>query len=61
MITERNCPKLVTVWDSINSYRIYNGNIDYEEITSFLKNPFERKRWIKANDKIIQTLFAPKN
>jgi hypothetical protein len=25
MIDDRDCPKMVTVWDSINSYRIYNG------------------------------------
>jgi hypothetical protein len=25
MIDDRDCPKLVSVWDSLNSYRIYNG------------------------------------
>lgn len=25
MIDDRECPKMVSVWDSLNSYRIYNG------------------------------------
>lgn len=25
MIEDRETPKLVSVWDSLNSYRIYNG------------------------------------
>ena len=27
MIEDRSCPKLVSVWDSLNSYRIYNGEL----------------------------------
>lgn len=29
MIEDRDCPKMVSIWDSLNSYRIYNGQISY--------------------------------
>lgn len=29
MIDDRSCPKLVSIWDSINSYRIYNGELNH--------------------------------
>ena len=57
MIADRDCPKMVSVWDSINSYRIYNGAVDYDDVTSFLKNALERRRWIRADNKISQSLF----
>lgn len=29
MINDRECPKMVSIWDSINSYRIYNGALSH--------------------------------
>jgi hypothetical protein len=29
MIDDRDTPKLVSLWDSLNSYRIYNGAINH--------------------------------
>lgn len=37
MIEDRDTPKLVSVWDSLNSYRIYNGEISHEDISQYLK------------------------
>ena len=58
MIEDRECPKLVSVWDSINSYRIYNGQIDEAGISDYLKHILERKGWIKYQNKFASTLFS---
>lgn len=58
MIDDRECPKLVSVWDSINSYRIYNGNIDEDGISDHLKHILERRGWIKYQGKLVSAFFS---
>ena len=57
MIEDRSCPKLVSIWDSLNSYRIYNGQMDEEDISDYLKTILERRGWIKYQGKFSSTLF----
>ena len=37
MIEDRETPKLVSFWDSLNSYKVYNGGQEKEEVDEFLK------------------------
>lgn len=58
MIEDRSTPKLVSVWDSLNSYKIYNGKQEKEELQTYLTKIMERRSWIKLQDgKIGQKMF----
>ena len=59
MIDDRDCPKLVSVWDSLNSYRIYNGQVEEESITDYLKTILERSGWIKYQQGKFSSTFFP--
>lgn len=58
MINDRAAPVLVSVWDSINSYRIYNGALTHDDLNSYLKTILERRGWIKSQGKIVDSIFA---
>jgi hypothetical protein len=36
MIEDRSTPKLVSIWDSLNSYKIYNSAINKGDINQYL-------------------------
>lgn len=58
MIDDRATPKLVSIWDSINSIKVYNGNQNKDQVTQYLKRIMERRSWIKYNyGKIGKQLF----
>jgi hypothetical protein len=57
MINDRDCPKMVSVWDSINSYRIYNGELSHDSLTDYLKTVLERRGWIRYQNKFANVLF----
>lgn len=57
MIDDRDTPKLVSVWDSINSYRIYNGQINHDDLGDYLKTILERRGWIKYQNKFSNAFF----
>lgn len=61
MIDDRDAPKLVSVWDSLNSYRIYNGKINHDDLDDYLKTILERKGWIKYQNKFNNALFPVTN
>jgi hypothetical protein len=52
MIDDRATPKLVSVWDSLNSYKIYNSEISKNNLKEFIAKIMERKFWIKYTQKI---------
>ena len=37
MIEDRETPKLVSFWDSLNSYKVYNGRQEKEDIDEYIK------------------------
>lgn len=58
MINDREAPFMVSVWDSINSYRIYNGALSHEDLTEYLKTILERRGWIRYQNKISNAFFS---
>lgn len=58
MIEDRSTPKLVSIWDSLNSYKVYNSAINKSDISQYITKIMERKSWIKLGEKIPQVLFA---
>jgi hypothetical protein len=36
MIEDRHTPKLISIWDSLNSYKVYNSGMTKAEITQYL-------------------------
>lgn len=32
MIEDRSTPKLVSIWDSLESYKIYNGQVNKNDV-----------------------------
>lgn len=36
MIEDRSTPKLVSIWDSLESYKIYNGQINKSDVSQYL-------------------------
>lgn len=48
---------MVSIWDSINSYKIYNGQLSNDSLTSYLKGVFEKRGWIRYQQKLIDGLF----
>lgn len=58
MIEDRSTPKLVSIWDSLNSYKVYNSAINKSDISQYISKIMERKSWIKLGEKIPQVLFA---
>lgn len=61
MIEDRSTPKLVSIWDSLESYKIYNGQINKSDISQYLSKIMERKSWIRLHDKLGNLLFVEKN
>ncbi len=61
MIEDRGTPKMVATWEGINSYRIYNGGNNYDELSAFIEHLMERRRWIKFEQKSTELLFAGAN
>jgi hypothetical protein len=57
MIEDRNTPKLVSVWDSLNSYKIYNYEMSKSNLKEFIGKIMERKMWIKYANKIEGAIF----
>jgi len=49
---------MVSVWDSLNSYRIYNGGLTHDDLTNYLKTILKRQGWIKSQGKIADSIFA---
>ena len=58
MIEDRSTPKLVSIWDSLNSYKMYNSAINKADISHYIEKIMERKSWIKLSDKVASVLFA---
>ena len=58
MIEDRSTPKLVSIWDSLNSYKMYNSAINKADISHYIEKIMERKSWIKLGDKVASVLFA---
>lgn len=58
MIEDRSTPKLVSIWDSLNSYKMYNSGMNKADLSQFLTKIMERKSWIKLSDKPINVLFS---
>jgi hypothetical protein len=61
MINDKEAPFMLSVWDSINSYKIYNGDLSHDGLTEYLKSILERRGWIKYQNKISNSLFATNN
>ena len=61
MIEDRSTPKLVSIWDSLASYKIYNGQMNKNDITQHIGKIMERKSWIKLHDKVENVLFSAKS
>jgi hypothetical protein len=61
MIEDRSTPKMVATWEGINSYRIYNGANNYEELSSFIEHLMERRRWVKFEQRSTELIFAEAN
>ena len=61
MINDKEAPFLLSVWDSINSYKIYNGELSYDGVTEYLKSILERRGWIKYQNKMGESLLATNN
>lgn len=61
MIEDKSTPKMVATWEGINSYRIYNGGNNYDELNSFIEHLMERRRWIKFEQKSTELLFGGSN
>lgn len=57
MIEDKATPKMVATWEGINSYRIYNGANNYDDLKSFINHLMERRRWIKFEQKSMDLLF----
>jgi hypothetical protein len=58
MIEDRSTPKLVSIWDSLNSYKIYNSAMNKSDLNQYISKIMERKSWVKFNDKVANVLFA---
>jgi hypothetical protein len=57
LISDRSGPKMVSIWDSLNSYRIFNNELTQESLSQFLKTVLERRGWIKSQTKLVSSLF----
>lgn len=58
MIEDRSTPKLVSIWDSLNSYKIYNSAMNKSDLNQYISKIMERKSWVKFSDKVGNVLFA---
>lgn len=36
MIEDRSTPKLISIWDSLNSYKMYNSAMNKADLTQYL-------------------------
>lgn len=61
MIEDRSTPKLVSIWDSLNSYKMFNSAITKENISQYISKIMERKSWLKLGDKVSTVLFSGEN
>ena len=61
MIEDRSTPKLVSIWDSLNSYKIYNSAMNKSDLNQYISKIMERKSWVKFSDKVGNVLFAEEN
>ena len=55
---DRYCPKMVSVWDGISSYKVYNGRPNQEDLEEFIRHIMERKKWIKFRQSAVKVVFA---
>ena len=61
MIEDRDYPKLVCVWQGINSYRIYNDPMEETFLEGFIKKIMDRRSWIKFGAPVKKVMFPPTN
>lgn len=57
MIEDRDTPKMVGIWDSLGSYKVYNGELSHEGLSQFLKTALQRHGWIRYHSKFSEALF----
>lgn len=48
----------MSIWDSLNSYKVYNSQINKKDINQFISKIMERKSWIKLSEKAPAILFT---
>jgi hypothetical protein len=58
LISDRSSPKVLAIWPSSNSYKIYNGEVEESGIDQFLEKVFGSRGWIKFQRKHEDYLFA---
>ena len=58
LISDRQSPKLLAVWSSSNSYKIYNGELNEESLEEFIEKLFGSRGWIKFQRKHEEYLFG---
>lgn len=48
LIADRSSPKMIAVWPSSNSYRVYNGEFSSQGVEEFISSKlFGTRGWIK--------------